>query len=199
MSTIVIDNYDSFTFNLVQLLQMEASTPDTVRVFRNDAIGFADLAALAPDRIVLSPGPGHPGKDADFGVCAQVIGRKRELGCPILGVCLGHQGIVLAAGGCIERLPQPRHGKQSRIKLSRRSKLFAGLPDEIAVMRYHSLVATRDSLPAGLVVTAEEPVEGLIMAVEEELTPQLYGVQFHPESIGTPHGRQILRNFIKLC
>lgn len=198
MSLVIIDNYDSFTFNLVQLLHPEYAGRGAIQVFRNDKVSLSDLQSLRPSHIVLSPGPGHPANARDFGVCADVVKNARQLDCPILGVCLGHQGIILHRGGAIERLPRPLHGKQSRIRLHPDSRLFAGLPAEIDVMRYHSLVADRQALPADLAVTALEPEQGLVMAVEAKDDP-VYGLQFHPESIGTPAGRQILRNFIRSC
>lgn len=196
MRVAIIDNYDSFTFNLFQMLQPLVDEPILVK--RNDAITFDELVAFKPDRVVLSPGPGHPGNDTDFGVCKHIIIERHRLGCPILGVCLGHQGIVHHLGGNVVGAPQIIHGKSSRIKLDAADKLFAGMPDSFEAMRYHSLVASEENFPAELKITARESENGLIMAIEHATDP-LYGVQFHPESIGTPQGAQILENFIRKC
>jgi anthranilate synthase/aminodeoxychorismate synthase-like glutamine amidotransferase len=196
MKVIIIDNYDSFTFNLFQMLQVHTAEP--ILVFRNDQIGFDDLVAHKPDRVVLSPGPGHPGNDSDFGVCKDVVLKRKQLGCPVLGVCLGHQGIVHHLGGKVVRAPQIIHGKMSRIKAESESPLLAGMPENFQAMRYHSLIASDEGLPPELRVLARETGNGLIMALQHKTDP-LYGVQFHPESIGTPEGSTILENFISRC
>jgi anthranilate synthase/aminodeoxychorismate synthase-like glutamine amidotransferase len=196
MKLFIIDNYDSFTFNLYQLLQPLLDEPITV--VRNDAISFADLCAAGPSHVVLSPGPGHPGIESDFGVCKEIILRRKELGCPILGVCLGHQGIVHYLGGSVIVAPQIVHGKSSEIKTINAGPLFDGLPDSFEAMRYHSLVAAEENFPKELRVTARDARDGLVMALQHE-SDRLYGLQFHPESIGTPNGAQILENFIKRC
>jgi anthranilate synthase/aminodeoxychorismate synthase-like glutamine amidotransferase len=194
---LLIDNYDSFTYNLFQMLQ--AMVPEKIAVHRNDQISFADVAALKPARIVLSPGPGHPAIDEDFGVCRQIIQKQSDLKCPILGVCLGHQGMVQHLGGNVVRAPHIVHGKSSQIILTRSSQLFHGMPQSFLAMRYHSLVAQDDhTFPDELEVTARETEHNLIMALQHKTRP-LFGVQFHPESIGTPDGRQILQNFIERC
>jgi anthranilate synthase component 2 len=199
MKLMIIDNYDSFTFNLFQMLQ--PFVDERITVVRNDKIDFAALLAERPDRIVLSPGPGHPENDSDFGVCKDVIVKRRELGCPVLGVCLGHQGIVHHLGGKVVVAPQIVHGKASEIKTEKQGgpfHLFDGMPDSFEAMRYHSLIAAEDGFPDELEVTARESQNGLIMALKHKTDP-LYGVQFHPESIGTPLGERILENFVRRC
>lgn len=193
---LIIDNYDSFTFNLYQMMQAE--TERELIVKRNDALTFEDIVELAPDAVVLSPGPGHPGNEQDFGVCGKVIAKAAELKRPVLGVCLGHQGIGHFMGGTVMRAPQIVHGKMSLIRRLGSTPLFAGLPETFSVMRYHSLVVADDKFPDCLEITAREESANLIMALQHKSLP-LYGVQFHPESIGTPEGKTILRNFINLC
>jgi anthranilate synthase/aminodeoxychorismate synthase-like glutamine amidotransferase len=191
MKTVIIDNYDSFTYNLYQYLGELDERPI---VFRNDAVTLEEVRKLNPERIVISPGPGNPEDPAYFGVCRQVI---LELGktIPTLGVCLGHQGICSAFGGRIVRAPEVMHGKTSPITHDN-SDLFTGLPEPFEAMRYHSLVAEPASLPACLKVTARS-LDGIIMGVQHAEYP-IYGVQFHPESIGTPGGRRLIENFIFL-
>ncbi|MDB4945962.1 MAG: Para-aminobenzoate/anthranilate synthase glutamine amidotransferasecomponent [Labilithrix sp.] len=191
MKTVIIDNYDSFTYNLYQYLGELDERPT---VFRNDAVTLEEVRRLNPERIVISPGPGNPEDPAYFGVCRQVI---LELGktIPTLGVCLGHQGICSAFGGRIVRAPEVMHGKTSPISHDN-SDLFTGLPEPFEAMRYHSLVAEPESLPACLKVTARS-LDGIIMGVQHTEYP-IYGVQFHPESIGTPGGRRLIENFIFL-
>lgn len=197
---ILIDNYDSFTYNLYQMVQAQTEAP--LEVYRNDAIDFQGILARKPSRIILSPGPGHPGNPSDFGVCQEVITRQPELQCPVLGVCLGHQGIVHYLGGKIIQAPVICHGKTSSIGYKARSdgasELFDGLPNPFQAMRYHSLVAAEEAFPEDLEVTAREMYHGLIMALRHKERP-LYGVQFHPESIGTPEGAKMLRNFLEKC
>jgi anthranilate synthase component 2 len=186
---LVIDNYDSFTYNLVQYLGELGEDP---RVVRNDAITVDEVARLEPTAIVLSPGPGVP---ADAGITIEVI---RRLGAttPILGVCLGHQAIGEAYGGRVIRAPRGvMHGKTSRIRHDG-TRLFQGLADPLEVMRYHSLVIEHASCPGVLEVTAtaaDDPTE--IHAVQHRRHP-VHGVQFHPESIGTPLGKRLLENFL---
>lgn len=186
---LVIDNYDSFTYNLVQYLG-ELGTEPVVR--RNDQITMPEIAGSGYRGIVISPGPGEP-KGA--GVSLAVI---RELGghLPILGVCLGHQVIGEAFGGRIVRAPRPIHGKASRIKHDGRG-IFAGVPEEIEVGRYHSLVIEPETCPAVLEVTAST-ADGIIMGVRHR-SLCIEGVQFHPESVLTANGMQILSNFVNLC
>ncbi len=182
---VVIDNYDSFTYNLVQLL---GELGADVRVWRNDEITVEDVAALEPSHIVISPGPGTPEQS---GVSNDII---RTLGprIPVLGVCLGHQCIGHVFGGRVVRAPRLMHGKTSPI-LHDGSGLFAGLPNPFQAGRYHSLIVA-DPVPDVLEVTARTP-EGEIMALRHREYP-IYGVQFHPESVLTPEGRRLLENFI---
>lgn len=184
-----IDNYDSFTYNLVQMIG--ALQPD-VKVVRNDAITLVQIEQLHPTQIVLSPGPGRP---VDAGICEAVI--KTFAGrIPILGVCLGHQAICEAMGGTIVAAQQIMHGKQSIITVDTKAALFQDLPEQIAVARYHSLAAEQDSLPDCLQVIGKDAMSE-IMAVQLKNT-DVYGVQFHPESILTPQGAIILKNFLQL-
>ena len=189
---LMIDNYDSFTFNLVQYLQVLGAE---VKVVRNDELGVGQIEALAPDRIVISPGPCTPN---EAGVSLAVIER---LGArvPILGVCLGHQAIGQAFGGEVVRAKTIMHGKTSPIRHRGRG-VFAGLPDGYEATRYHSLVVARDSLPASLEVTAwTEQEDGSldeIMGLRHREHP-VEGVQFHPESILTEHGHALLKNFLE--
>lgn len=185
---LLIDNYDSFSYNLYQLVgEIE---PD-IRVIRNDELTVAEIAGLNPDRIILSPGPGRP---EDAGVTTDVV---KTLGntIPILGVCLGHQAICAAFGAEITYAKHLMHGKQSIVKLDTMCPLFRGCPDTAPVARYHSLAAKADTMPPVLQITAETE-DGEIMAVRHREYP-IYGVQFHPESILTPDGKQMLNNFIK--
>ncbi|UNK56401.1 aminodeoxychorismate/anthranilate synthase component II [Pseudoxanthomonas daejeonensis] len=189
---LMIDNYDSFTFNLVQYLQ---SLGAEVKVVRNDAMTVEEIAGLAPERIVISPGPCTPN---EAGVSLEVI---RRLGAttPILGVCLGHQGIGQAYGGKVVRAGNIMHGKTSRIRHEGRG-VFAGLPDAYEATRYHSLVVERASLPEALEITAwTENADGSfeeIMGLRHREHP-VEGVQFHPESILTEHGHALLKNFLE--
>lgn len=191
MRVLLIDNYDSFTWNLAhQLGKLGAD----VTVVRNDAIDLDGVRALAPSHIVLSPGPGHPANARDFGVCGPILDAlSGEL--PILGVCLGHQGIVARLGGEVVRAAAPVHGKPDAIHHDA-GGLFAALPSPFQAMRYHSLIAASASLPASLQVTARLG-DGTIMAVHRVGT-DVHGVQFHPESIGTPDGDAIIAAFLAL-
>ena len=186
---LVIDNYDSFTYNLVQFLGELGAEP-VVR--RNDQVTVAEIAAGGYRGLVISPGPGVP---QGAGVSLTAI---RELGgqLPILGVCLGHQAIGEAFGGRIVRAPRPVHGKASLVKHDGRG-IFAGVPEEIEVGRYHSLVIEPESCPQVLEVTATT-ADGIIMGVRHRSLP-IEGVQFHPESVLTGNGMQILANFVRLC
>jgi anthranilate synthase/aminodeoxychorismate synthase-like glutamine amidotransferase len=185
---LVIDNYDSFTYNLVQYF---GELGCDVVVKRNDEILIEQIRALKPDRICISPGPGTPD---DAGISNHVV---RELGCeiPLLGVCLGHQCIAAAFGGRISRAPRLMHGKTSPIQHNG-SGVFSDLPNPFQATRYHSLVATRDTLPPVLEITAETS-EGQIMGLRHREFP-IHGVQFHPESILTTNGRKLLENFLRL-
>ncbi len=189
---VLVDNYDSFSYNLYQLIG--AIEPD-IRVVRNDDLTVAELAALAPAGIVLSPGPGRP---ADAGICESVA-RELTGRVPILGVCLGHQAICEALGGTVTYAAELMHGKSSMANVEPGARLFAGLPAQVEVARYHSLEADEASLPACLrVVARTADAEREVMAVEHVSAPT-FGVQFHPESILTPQGEQMARNFIDIC
>ena len=194
MPIILIDNYDSFTFNLFQMVQ--AVSPVPVLVFRNDEKTLEELLALHPEKIILSPGPGHPDLASDFGVCRDLIASQDTHGIPILGVCLGHQGLSSVSGAKVVQAPAIVHGKTSEIDvLAEDCPLFTGLSRPFQAMRYHSLVVEEASLPSVLKVTCKDKTHGLIMGVQHESLP-LYGVQFHPESIGTPEGQALLKNFV---
>ena len=191
MKTLIIDNYDSFTYNLYQYLGELGAEPE---VARNDAITLAEIRAAAPARLVISPGPGSPDDPAYFGVCAEAI---RALGpeLPILGVCLGHQGIIHGYGGRVGRAPYPVHGKVWQVTHDG-SGLFGGLPSPLDAMRYHSLMGEQVTLPDCLVVNART-ADGLVMGIRHRRYPT-HGIQFHPESIGTPLGKEILANFLRV-
>ena len=185
---LMIDNYDSFTYNLVQYF---AELGEDVKVIRNDELSVAEIESLKPDRIVISPGPCTP---SEAGVSVEVL--KTLAGTvPMLGVCLGHQSIGAAFGGNIIRAQRVMHGKTSTITHNRQD-CFAGIPSPYTVVRYHSLVIERATLPDVLSVTAESD-DGEIMGVRHKTLP-VWGVQFHPESIITEHGHDLLRNFLNL-
>ena len=184
---VVIDNYDSFTYNLVQYL---GELGAVVQVMRNDAVSLETVAAAGADHIVISPGPGRP---EHAGVTMDVIRRLGET-TPILGVCLGHQSICAAYGGAVVRAPQVMHGKLSAIHHAGVG-VFAGLPPAFQATRYHSLIVRRDDLPECLEVTAWT-ADGLIMGLRHRTLP-VEGVQFHPESIMTEAGKQLLQNFLE--
>ncbi|MGE0813912.1 MAG: aminodeoxychorismate/anthranilate synthase component II [Vicinamibacterales bacterium] len=185
---LVIDNYDSFTFNLVQYLG-ELGAELTVR--RNDAVTVEEIRALAPSHIVISPGPGHP---REAGISVDVV-RQLADRVPILGVCLGHQAIGEAFGGQVGAAPAPKHGKTSLVRHDGRG-LFRGLTGPIEAARYHSLVVARDPWPEALEACAHADDDGVVMALRHKQLP-LHGVQFHPESILTGDGRRLLRNFLE--
>jgi anthranilate synthase/aminodeoxychorismate synthase-like glutamine amidotransferase len=188
MRVLVIDNYDSFTFNLVQYL---GELGATLQVRRNDRVTLDEVTALAPDRIVISPGPGHP---ADAGIVVDVI-RRFGGTIPLLGVCLGHQAIGLAFGGRIERAPRPVHGKPSRVEHDG-AGVFSGVASPFEAARYHSLVVADRDWPGDLVACARSADDGVVMGLRHREWP-VHGVQFHPESVLTGPGRQILRNFLR--
>ena len=183
---ILIDNYDSFSYNLFQLV---GSLTADIQVLRNDAYSVEQIADMHPAGIILSPGPGRP---EDAGICIETV---KKLGgkIPILGVCLGHQSICAAYGATVTYAKQLMHGKQSRTWVDRNCPLFRGLDEMVQVGRYHSLAAAEETLPACLVVTARTD-DGEVMAVSHTEYP-VYGLQFHPESILTPQGPQMLRNW----
>jgi para-aminobenzoate synthetase component 2 len=191
---LVLDNYDSFTFNLVQYLGELASDHPlaaTLQVERNDALSIAAIRALDPAAILISPGPGDPDQ---AGVCLEVL---RELGptVPILGVCLGHQCLAQVFGGRVVRAKELMHGKTSPVRHGGQG-VFAGLPDPLTATRYHSLIAERETLPDCLEITAWLE-DGTIMGLRHRDHPQLQGVQFHPESVLTQSGHQLLANFLR--
>jgi anthranilate synthase component 2 len=189
MRVTLIDNYDSFTFNLVHYL---GELGAEVSVWRNDEITAANALAAKPDAIVLSPGPCTPN---EAGVCLELV-REASASTPILGVCLGHQAIGQAFGGRVVRAPTPMHGKVSQVTHNARG-LFRGLNRPFKATRYHSLVVERKSAPAELEISAESD-DGVIMAVAHRALP-VYGVQFHPESIESEHGHAVLDNFLELA
>jgi len=186
---LVIDNYDSFTYNLVQYL---GELGADVRVRRNNQVTIGEIQAMAPDHILISPGPGRP---EDAGITADVI-RRFGPGTPILGVCLGHQAIGMVYGGTVCRATTPMHGKTSTVVHDRKG-VFSGISEPFLAGRYHSLVIAADSVPADLEVAARTKEDGTVMAVRHR-TYQVHGVQFHPESVLTEEGRRILRNFLDL-
>lgn len=191
MNVLVIDNYDSFVYNLVQYVGELGGTPI---VYRNDRLTIEEAKTLDPDRIILSPGPGTPIKGQFFGVCAAIL-KDLSPTTPTLGVCLGHQGIVAAFGGHITTARRVMHGKTSRIRHNG-SGLFGGIENPFVATRYHSLVADRASLPSCLEITAESCDDGEIMGVRHSSYP-IEGVQFHPESIMTAAGKGVISNFLK--
>ena len=183
-----IDNYDSFTYNLVQFC---GSVNPDIKVVRNDEITVEEIEKLNPSHIILSPGPGYP-KNA--GVCEDVI-RKLKGKFPILGVCLGHQAICEVFGAEITHARKLMHGKKSNIIVDNSCKIFADMPNMIEGARYHSLIANRSSIPEDLRVTAQDET-GEVMGVKHR-DYEIYGLQFHPESILTSHGMQMIRNFLE--
>jgi anthranilate synthase/aminodeoxychorismate synthase-like glutamine amidotransferase len=186
---LLIDNYDSFTFNLVQFL---GDLGAACVVKRNDALSVDEAMALQPEAIVLSPGPCTPN---EAGICVDLV-RAAAGKIPLLGVCLGHQAIGQAFGGKVVRAPEPVHGKTSPV-YHENTDLFAGLPNPFTATRYHSLIVKRSDLPEELVVSAFIQ-DGIIMGLRHASLP-VYGVQFHPESIATSHGHDILKNFLDLA
>jgi len=186
---LLIDNYDSFTYNLVHYLGELGSVPEVVR---NDKISVDAVLAMKPTAIVLSPGPCTP---SDAGICLDLI-RRAGPTTPVLGVCLGHQAIGQAYGGKVVRAAVPMHGKLSTIRCEGRG-IFAGVPSRFEVTRYHSLIVERASLPDCLSITAETD-DGIIMGLQHRTHP-VHGVQFHPESIASEHGHDLLANFLELA
>lgn len=184
---LLIDNYDSFSYNVYQLIG--SINPD-IKVIRNDELTVEEIKALNPSHIIISPGPGRP---ADAGVCEDVI---REIGgqIPIMGICLGHQAICETFGATVTYAKQLMHGKQSVAELDNSSVLFKDMEPTMTVARYHSLAADGETIPDCLRITARTP-DGEVMAVEHKSKP-IYGVQFHPESVLTPDGKYIMKNFL---
>lgn len=185
---LLIDNFDSFSYNLYQMIG--EINPD-IKVIRNDEMTVDEIDALAPDAIIVSPGPGRP---EDAGVCIDVI-KTLKGKYPILGVCLGHQAICAAFGATVTYAKELMHGKQSLAKLDKSSAIFTACEDEELVARYHSLAADKDTIPSTLKIIAQTD-DGEVMAVEA-VGMKLYGVQFHPESVLTPNGNKMLRSFIE--
>lgn len=191
MKTLILDNYDSFTYNIYQYVGELGGNPE---VIRNDKITLEQIRANKYTHIIISPGPGHPANDADFHVCKEVIlEMKGEV--PILGICLGLQGMVHHLGGDVIHASEIMHGKTSIITHTG-SILYETLPETIEVMRYHSLVAKPETLPEVFTITSTTP-DGAIMSIEHNTLP-MYGIQFHPESIGTPDGKKMLENFLTI-
>ena len=187
---LLIDNYDSFSYNLYQLIgEIE---PD-IRVIRNDEMTIEEITRLAPDQIILSPGPGRP---EEAGIITEIVTALGEK-VPILGVCLGHQAICEAGGAVVSYAGRLMHGKASPVRLDTASPLFRGLPAVIPAARYHSLAVRRETLPPELLVAAETE-DGEVMAVTHRDFP-VCGLQFHPESILTPNGREIVANFLNMA
>ena len=185
---LLIDNYDSFVFNVAQYLG--ELTDEEVRTVRNDQLTLAEIRALKPSRIVLSPGPKHP---KDSGICLEIL--KEITDIPILGICLGHQAFGLVHGATVKRLEIPLHGKTSVLTVTEpQSVLFKGLPQQFNVMRYHSLYVDKDTLPQELIITALSD-DGVIMALQHKTKP-IHSIQFHPESFFTEYGKNILKNFL---
>lgn len=187
---VLIDNYDSFVYNLYQLI---GSIRSDIRVYRNDRITVEDIEELKPEAIVVSPGPGRP---ENAGNCMEIV--KAFAGkIPILGVCLGHQTICTVYGGTVSYAKTLMHGKISMVETTSDSQLFKGIQKPIQVARYHSLAALKETLPPELKVTAWTD-DGEVMAVEDS-EKKVYGIQFHPESVMAPEGRQMVENFLKQC
>ncbi|MCQ6274221.1 aminodeoxychorismate/anthranilate synthase component II [Bacillus sp. V3B] len=184
---LLIDNYDSFTYNLYQYL---GELDEAIMVKRNDEVTLEDIANLKPEAIVISPGPGRP---EQAGVCVDAIKTFYER-IPILGICLGHQAMGYSFGATVEKVENIMHGKVSKLQHAE-EYLFQSLPQEIDVMRYHSLVINKDTVPACFQVLAKSMDDDEIMAIKHNQYP-LYGMQFHPESVGTKYGKQLLQNFL---
>ncbi len=217
MTVLIIDNYDSFTYNLYQFIGESLSTAQkrgrvsdfNIVVKRNDQVTFDEITALAPDRIIISPGPGSPDDKAYFGICAEVIETLGKT-TPLLGVCLGMQGIVHVFGGRVVQAPLPMHGKISPVTHNGQS-VFRNVPDQLEVMRYHSLIAESESIPDCLQVTATvgdlyaDDFDNLarirqggdfeLMGVQHRDYP-IHGIQFHPESFATEGGKELIENFL---
>jgi anthranilate synthase component 2 len=191
MKVLILDNYDSFVYNLAQYVGALGADPFVVR---NDGISVDEVKAMDPDRIVLSPGPGHPSDGRSFGVCTSVL-REVSKEVPTLGVCLGHQGIGYAFGGKVTRASRVVHGKTSRVVHDGKGVL-KGVGNPVQATRYHSLVVSKDGLPPELKITAFSLDDAEIMGLRHTKYP-IEGVQFHPESIMTPEGMKMMRNFVE--
>ena len=186
---LLIDNYDSFSYNLYQLI---GSVEKDIRVIRNDECTVEEMERMEPEALILSPGPGKP---SDAGICIEAI-RHFAGKLPMLGVCLGHQAICEAFGGTVSYAKALMHGKQSKVYQSGKGRLFRGMGPEFKAARYHSLAAIAEGLPGELTVTAEAD-DGDIMALEHEKYP-IFGLQFHPESVMTPEGKKMIENFMEV-
>jgi len=187
---LILDNYDSFTYNLYQLI---GELEKDIMVKRNDEISIEEIRQINPDKIIISPGPGNPLNKRDFGICMDVIKEFNGI-IPILGVCLGHQGIFAAFGGKITRA-KPIHGKLSKIHHTD-DGIFKGVENSMEATRYHSLICDKESIPECIEITAKTD-DGTIMGIKHVDSP-VFGLQFHPESIGTAQGVQIIKNFLEV-
>lgn len=193
MKILIIDNFDSFVYNISQLIGLLEATPIVVR---NNQINIRTILKMNPDAIVISPGPGHPKYKKDFGICSEVITRLGP-SIPILGICLGHQGMVHAFGGKVTRAGDIRHGKTSNIQFNGNSKLFEGVKNPFVATRYHSLIADKATFPKCLRITSTSVDDNEIMSACHEKY-LIEGIQFHPESVLTTEGKKILSNFIQM-
>lgn len=193
MKTLLLDNYDSFTHNLMQVIAVHGGSPV---VHYNDAISVDDVRRMGITHIILSPGPGSPYEKRDIGISEELIAYAEREGIPLLGVCLGHQVLAKYYGAIVERAPVPFHGKSSEVTCETGCPLFSSVPQRTSVMRYHSLHAKADTIPQSLSITARTD-DGIVMGLAHVSLP-IYGVQFHPESIGTPLGSQMIKNFLSV-
>ena len=188
---LMIDNYDSFTYNIVQYCRELGAD---LKVIRNDELTTEEIEALSPEKIILSPGPSTPD---DAGVTLEVIERFAEKDVPMMGICLGHQSIAQVFGGEVIRAKHMMHGKTSQVKIDRETPIYKAIPETFRATRYHSLTVNRDNLPAAIEVTSHSMDDGEIMSIQVKGKP-IYGVQFHPESIMSEYGHEMLDNFLKL-
>ena len=186
---LLIDNYDSFSYNVYQLI---GSVEPDIRVVRNDELTVEEIEQMQPEAIILSPGPGRP---AEAGICIEIVKKLGEK-IPILGICLGHQAICEACGATVSYAAELMHGKQKKIRKVGESALFTGLPESFDAARYHSLAVKKDTLPECLRITAVAE-DGEVMAIEHREYP-IFGLQFHPESVMTPQGKTMIENFMNI-
>lgn len=191
MKTLIIDNYDSFTYNLVQYVGELGGNPV---IFRNNEITLEEIKKLQPTHIIISPGPGDPNDQKYFGICSEIIGTYYTT-APLLGVCLGHQGIAAHFGAKVVPAPEVRHGKKSVI-CHTDTHLFNSIPTCFEAMRYHSLIVQKESLPDEIECIATTQDDDIVMAIKHKKY-NTWGIQFHPESIGTTEGKKILANFLE--
>lgn len=189
--TLIIDNYDSFVYNIFQYVGELGGNPE---IFRNNEITVSDIEKINPTHIIISPGPGHPEDKNYFGNSEEIILKFGKI-IPLLGVCLGHQGITTAFGGKVVTADEIMHGKVSKV-IHSGDLIYEGVSSPFTVMRYHSLVSDPNTFPDSLEVTAKTE-EGVIMSIKHKIYP-IYGVQFHPESIGSPEGKKIIKNFLNI-